>query len=272
MPQKLGQHFLKNKLVLKKIVDALAPEKNDAVIEIGPGHGELTDFILERNATIIAIERDPELVSYLENKFQVKKTDPETISKIRELKTINLIEGNGLKILPEIVAALSSGASGYKIAGNIPYYITGHLLRVIGELKHKPSKTTLLIQNEVAERVCAKSPDSSLLSLSVQFWAEPKIIASVPASDFFPPPKVESAIITLTTRSENDRKETYAGKYYAFIKKAFKQPRKTLINNLLSGGVDKETAISIINNLGLKVNSRPQELSVSAIINSTLLY
>ena len=256
MPRRLGQHFLNNKSILKNIADTLEINSGDLVIEIGPGHGELTRFLIDKGAVVFAIEKDKELVT------KIKSSD------IRE--KIKLIEGDALQVIPEIVNASPLSTSDYKIIGNIPYYITGHLLRIIGDLKNKPSKTVLLIQKEVAERICAKAPHSNLLSLSVAFWAEPKIIGHVSAKDFSPPPEVESAILSISTLNKSDIKKIDTDKYYEFVRKAFKQPRKTLINNLVSAGWEKERAVRMIKSLGLKMDSRPQELSVGAIKQALL--
>ena len=172
---KLGQHFLKNKTKLRKIVEALELKDGDVVIEIGPGHGELTDELRSANhkLKIIAIEKDEELAESLKEKF-------------KNNKNIKIIEGDALKLLPQLtddqrltIYDKRLTTDNYKIAGNIPYYITGYLFRILGELENKPSLIVLLIQKEVAERVCARPPKMSLLAASVQFWAEPKIISNV---------------------------------------------------------------------------------------------
>jgi len=254
MPRRLGQHFLKDKSILKRIAQALEIKEGDVVIEIGPGHGELTEEILEngnkKGIRIIVIERDKKLAEGLRKE---------------NLENVEIIEGDALQVLPELHTKYKIPNTEYKLVGNIPYYITGHLLRIIGELEHKPSRTVLLIQKEVAQRICALPPRSSLLSLSVQFWANCKIIETVSKRYFSPPPKVESAMIELTTKKDGDKNSAIADKYYAFIKKSFKQPRKTLLNNLVSGGYAKEEALKIINKLKLQKNDRPQMLSGGVI-------
>jgi len=287
----LGQHFLKNKVKLREIVEALELKDGDVVIEIGPGHGELTNEIVLKlqslkveNFKIIAIEKDREFASNLKEEFGNNKN-------------IEIIEGDILKIFPEVT-------TNYKIVGNIPYYITGYLFRILGELEHKPELIVLLIQKEVAERVCAKKGDMNLLAASVQFWAEPKIIDYVSRNDFEPAPKVDSAIIKLlpVTSQLLSRLKCNKEKYYKFIKILFKQPRKTILNNLLLGITDqniailsdsmlsdriaedkKENELQIINKeenkkeikeeiveklkkVGVGPNARPQNLSVERII------
>lgn len=256
MPEYLGQHFLKNKEKLQKIVDALELKNNDIVIEIGPGHGELTEELRIKNyelgIRIIAIEKDGELTDKLKEKFS-------------QDKNIEIIQGDALKILPELKA------NNYKIVGNIPYYITGYLFRILGELEQKPSLIVLLIQKEVAERICVEPPKMNLLAASVQIWAEPKIIDYVLRKDFLPQPKVDSAIIKLAIKVQPLAIRENTEKYYQFIKIIFKQPRKTIVNNLVSSikyqvlGVKKEEIVKKLQEIGMGTNARPQNLSIEQI-------
>ncbi len=236
MPRYLGQHFLKNKEKLQEIIKALDLKSGDVVIEIGPGKGALTIPLLEEckklDCKIIEIEKDKLFAGDLKEKF-------------KNNKNVEIIEGDILKILPKLTTDYGLQTTNYKIVGNIPYYITGYLFRILGELENKSESIVLLIQKEVAERVCAKKGDMNLLAASVQFWAEPKIIGYVSKNDFSPPPKVESAIIKLTPITLDRRSSMQCNEddYYKFIKILFKQPRKTILNNLLSGIADKNTAI-----------------------------
>jgi 16S rRNA (adenine1518-N6/adenine1519-N6)-dimethyltransferase len=254
MPKKLGQHFLKNKLILKKISKALELKSGDFVIEIGPGHGELTKEIIKeskgKDVKILAIEKDKNLAQYLEKSFDKKE--------------VEVVNDDVLKVLSDIV---SKTKSSYKIVGNIPYYITGRLLRIISQIEKKPTKAILMVQKEVAERICSKPPKSNLLSCIVGCWADCKIIAFASAKDFSPPPKVDSAVLEIKTTLDK-RKDIDLERYFSFIKKAFKQPRKTLLNNLIASGYSRQESLEIIQKLGLKVNSRPQELSSHQVINN----
>ncbi len=278
--QKLGQHFLKNVATLEKIVAALALVDGDAVIEIGPGHGELTAPLLHAakkysHVSITCIEKDRALIPGLTALAQVEAPG-----------RLSIIEGDALKLLPEIVSRLPQEVghkSGYKIVGNIPYYITGKLLRTISDLDHKPARTVLLIQEEVAERICAAPPDMNRLAASVQFWADADIATLVPRKDFSPPPDVDSAVIVL---DENKRfpasvKSTVgtadsvgssiitSEHYYRAVRGIFAQPRKTLLNNLFTAAVDgvkKNEIIEQLMNAGITPESRPQDLSIEQII------
>jgi 16S rRNA (adenine1518-N6/adenine1519-N6)-dimethyltransferase len=239
---KLGQHFLINNSVAKKIVAALEIKSNDVVIEIGAGHGELTAYlnnesqIMNRAVKIIAIEKDKKLISQLQRKFAAGKN-------------IKIIEGDILKILQDLCSRFH--ASCFKIVGNIPYYLTGYLLRLVSELKQKPELCVFTVQKEVAERIAAQPPRMNKIAASVQFWAEPMIIGIVSKKDFQPAPKVDSAIIKFIPKNKIttvisqlclnhskkgignvDMIENLQNSYYRTINILFRQPRKTILNNL----------------------------------------
>jgi len=228
MGTRLGQNFLMNKAKLRKIADALELKKGDTVIEIGPGRGELTKELRIKNKElrIIAIEKDAELIKNLE--FRIKDLGLD--------KNIEIIEGDALKEIKNQISKIkntdkkSKIVENLKITGNIPYYITGYLLRILGELELKPSLIVLTIQKEVAQRITAKPPKMNLLAASAQFWAEPKIIGYIPKKDFRPVPKVDSAIIKFNIKTSNVQKL----KYYKLIKILFKQPRKTIFNKIFA--------------------------------------
>src|SRR3989344_7721334 len=207
MGQKLGQHFLINKNAIEKIIAALELKNNETIIEIGPGKGALTIPLIKAcekiECKIIGIEKDHELAKALEVKSE----------------KLDVMAGDILKELPKLISHFPHPTSNIKIVGNIPYYITGKLLRILSELDNKPSLIVLTVQKEVAERIVAQSPAMNLLAAATQFWAEPKIIGYLKPSDFSPTPEVESAIIKLDTRkqlianSEN---------YYKLVKILFK--------------------------------------------------
>lgn len=311
MSKYLGQYFLINKDKLREIVEALELKDGDTIIEIGPGHGELTKEIVEKFKSlkvekfkIIAIEKDEELADNLK-KWSLRATEGSAaISGIalalpRNDGKIKIIKGDILKILPELSKSLILNSQSYKIVGNIPYYITGYLLRILGELitnYRLPIITIVLtIQKEVAERICGmriarlrpsgsgnakehmrilKPHVMNLLAASVQFWAKPEIVGYIFKKDFQPMPEVDSAIIKL--KATSDKRQAKSDKYYHFIKILFKQPRKTIMNNLLATS-DKRQAIrkKIIEKLaeiGVEPNARPQDLSVEQIIDLSTLF
>jgi 16S rRNA (adenine1518-N6/adenine1519-N6)-dimethyltransferase len=253
MRQKLGQHFLINKKVLEKIASALELESGDTAIEIGPGHGELTDKILQMangKVQIIAIEKDRTLAEALKQKYA-------------QIPNIKIIEGDARENLPPIIYQLPT--ENYKLAGNIPYYLTGYLFRIIGDLAQKPIRATFTIQKEVAERICAAPPKMNLLAASIQYWAEPKIIEYVSREAFLPPPEVESAILLLLPREASTKSNKE--EYYGLLKIIFKQPRKTILNNLAEGTRKKRETISkMLEKLDIDPGARPAILSISDLV------
>ncbi len=253
MGEKLGQHFLKSKKTEEQIAAAMLLEPGEVVIEVGAGHGELTEELLTLNINlrIVAVEKDPRLVSFLRNRF-------------RENKNVEINEGDILKVLKPLSDQLKT--QNYKLVGNIPYYLTGYLLRILGELENKPELAVLMTQKEVAERIAARPPKMNRLAASVQFWAEVEILEAVPRSLFNPPPEVDSSVIRLKTRVELPGIESKT--YYGAVAGLFQQPRKTILNNLTQGlsREEREKAIEKLEKLGLDPKLRPQNLDLGQII------
>lgn len=261
MPRRLGQHFLKDKRALQKVATALDIGPRDTVVEIGPGHGELTSFLLKANPKkVIGIEKDGKLVSSIKYRVSNKK--------------LKIIEGDALKILSILNTKYLIHNTSYKLCGNIPYYITGHLLRKISELGKKPKLIVFTIQEEVAERIATQPPHMNLLAASVQFWGAPKIIGRISKKSFRPQPKVDSAIIKIAPISKFPRpREIGDEQYYQFIKLLFKQPRKTVLNNLRSGlGLPQKEIESRLQKLTISPSLRPANLSMSDINKLTVIF
>ncbi len=269
MPRRLGQHFLKNKKILEKIADSLNPKSGDIVVEIGPGHGELTEELLKYPVTVLAVERDEALVNFLNKNFKTQISNFKSNPKSR-LPKLNILNGDALKILPSLIGRLEFdiGHSGYKVVGNIPYYITGYLLRILSGLEHKPEAITLLIQKEVAERIVAKPPKMNLLAAVTQSWSEPKIILSVGRKEFSPPPKVDSAVITMVPGGSPSTLGAREAQYYEFLRVLFRQPRKTIVNNLMTNDklqMTKNDLIKELTKMNINPLDRPQDLSADDI-------
>ena len=238
----LGQHFLRNASILQKIVDSLEINENDTIVEIGSGHGELTQVILAKKPKkIIAIEKDEELVVNLRQTFN----------------NIQIISGDALERLPK-----TNLPNNWKLIGNIPYYITGRLLRIISELPSPPLQTVLLIQKEVAERISACPPKANLLSSVTSGWATAKYLFTVSRRNFRPVPKVDSAVISLR------RNDLIAdNKFFIVARALFKQPRKKAINNFSDFlKIPKPQAEKIFISCNLSLDIRPQNLSPENII------
>lgn len=260
MRQKLGQHFLKDKKILRSIVKSASIGGGDTVIEVGPGHGELTEEFLRPwvgTLRLVAVEKDPELSAILKEKY-------------KDDKRVEIIEGDVRKILPQVIEKQGLKTGGYRLVGNIPYYLTGYLFRIIASLPQKPKVCVFTIQKEVALRMVAEPPHMNLLAASILHWGEPKIEGFVGKTSFSPPPKVDSAIIKITPHINTDQENTMRDEdYYHLIKILFAQPRKTILNNLCSApeGVkmEKGELEKKLKTFDIDPAWRPQNLDVSLI-------
>ncbi len=211
----LGQNFLKSLPAIKKIITAADLKITDSVLEIGPGKGILTEKILETGATVTAIEKDRELYELLKEKF----------AKEIESKKLILENSDILDFTPVGV---------YKIVANIPYNITGAILRKFLTAEQQPQSMVLLVQKEVAERIVARDKKESILSVSVKAYGEPKIIAKVEKRYFSPAPKVDSAIISIKniTRDFFEKNSINEEKFWEIVKSGFAHKRKMVKSNL----------------------------------------
>ena len=215
----LGQNFLRNPYYLRLVADAGDIKKGEAVLEIGPGDGALTGELLERGARILAIEKDRRLILFLKKKFA---------KEIAE-KRLRVIEADALTFNP-IAYRLSPHA--YKVVANIPYYITGALLRKFLEETAQPERIVFLVQKEVAERI-AREKKESILSLSVKAYGAPHYIKTVPRGAFAPVPAVDSAILAIENISRrNFSNLTHEKRFFELLRAGFAQKRKLLGRNL----------------------------------------
>lgn len=216
----LGQNFLKSKEALLKMCEAGGVTRDDTIIEIGPGKGALTEKLLERAYKVIAIEKDRDLMDILKDKF---------INEIKNGKLILLNED----ILGFDPAKHDLEEGKYKIIANIPYNITGSIIRRFLSEVNKPNTMTLLVQKEVAERIVARDNKESILSLSIKAYGEPKYIMKVHKRFFSPSPKVDSAIISINNISNKFFKnKTEEERFFTIIKAGFAHKRKVLRKNL----------------------------------------
>ena len=214
----LGQNFLVDEGVLKKIIEAANLSKSDVVLEVGPGIGNLTLELAKRVKKVIAIEKDLGMIEVLR-------------INLKNFKNVEILKGDALKIISHKLSATASVLwPRYKVVANIPYYLTSHLIRKFLEAKNQPKEIILMVQKEVAQRICAKPPDMSILAVSVQFYAKPEIISFVSKKSFWPSPKVDSAILRIT-QIHTDKK-TDSHRFFRIVKAGFSQPRKQIINNL----------------------------------------
>lgn len=219
----LGQNFLKSIPALNKIIEAGEIKDTDIILEIGPGKGALTEKLLEHAGCVVAVEKDRELISFLEEKFK---------NEIKEKKLILINED----ILKFSITNYELRIKDYKIIANIPYNITGAILKKFLTENKQPELMVLMVQNEVAKRIVARDNKQSILSISVKSYGIPKIEMKVPARYFSPAPKVDSAIISIKNISrkffiENKINEE---KFWEIIHAGFAHKRKKLSSNLKS--------------------------------------
>lgn len=262
------------------MIDALAPAPGEMILEIGPGHGELTLSLAATSeklgCKIIAIEKDRELAAALER----------TIAE-KHFSNVTVIPGDALKFFSSPVMDVFSkesltkkdspekenGPVQFKIIGNIPYYLSGRLLRIVSELDPKPTRCVFTVQKEVAQRITAKPGVMSRLGASVQFWAAPTIVGLVPKESFYPVPKVDSAIIMLDALQGKSGVDAGVGdeKYYKTVRAIFAQPRKTVLNNVAAAlapntGSEKDHLADELRARNIDPQARPQDLSVDDIV------
>lgn len=237
----LGQHWLYDKLSLNAIAKAANITVNDVILEIGPGTGSLTKLLSSQSARVIAVEKDRDL-----------------IEPLRELKLAN-VEIVQQDILTYNFSALPSG---YKVVANIPYYLTSALLRNLYESKNPPRLMSLLVQKELAERVCAKPGAMSVLAVSVQYFATAAITSIISRHKFIPPPKVDSAVIQLITR-DKPYFTANTKDFFRLVKAGFGERRKQLKNSLAGGlRINTNQAELLVVAAELGANVRAQELSL----------
>ncbi len=256
----LGQHFLIDKQVILDIIQCSGIEKDEKVLEIGPGTGVLTKALLNAGAKVYAFEKDDRAIAVLQKEFKNEL----------ENGTFTLFHDDYLHTNAENLEQIGLVSGGFKIIANIPYYITGKIVSHALESKLQPKTMVLMVQKEVAERIVAEDGKESILSLSVKLFGLPKIIRHVSKHSFRPPPDVESSVISISGIN-NDFFDTNKLKYsevFAFIKAGFAHKRKILIKNLITGGKigEKDLKIEKLNEIwakfGFDQNLRAEEIGV----------
>ncbi|MDX1535313.1 MAG: 16S rRNA (adenine(1518)-N(6)/adenine(1519)-N(6))-dimethyltransferase RsmA [Candidatus Spechtbacterales bacterium] len=205
----LGQNFLVDDDAVSTLIDAARIQKEDTIIEVGPGTGVITQELIKHAKQVTVVEKDPDMVHLLKEKF-------------KNTKNIDIVEGDILKFKPP--------NSNYKIIGNPPYYLTARLFRhFLEEVDTPPSSIAVIIQKEVAEKISAKKDKMNLLAVSVQLYGEVGMIKKVSRSSFWPQPNVDSAILTVDNIQKPSIDEK---KFFRLVRAGFSSPRKQLANNL----------------------------------------
>ena len=252
--KKFGQNFLIDTHVLDKIIAESRITKDDFVLEIGPGIGTMTQYLCENAREVAAVEIDKNLIPIL----------ADTLSAYDNVEVIN---EDILKVDINRLAQEKNGGRPIKVVANLPYYITTPIIMGLFESHVPIDSITIMVQKEVADRmqVGPGTKDYGALSLAVQYYAKPEIVANVPPNCFIPRPNVGSAVIRLTLHEEPPVKVKDEAYMFALIRASFNQRRKTLINGLTNAGnlgVTKEKLIEVLEKMGLPATIRGEALTL----------
>ena len=246
--KRLGQNFLRDPVALGRIVRAADLSHEDVVVEVGAGVGTLTRPLAEHAGHVIALELDDGLVAILRD-------------QVANLNNVQVLHGDVLQF-----SASQFPHHGYKVVGNLPYYITSAVLRHFLEKVPRPRLMVVTVQREVADRIVAGPGKMSLLAVSVQFYGQPRIVARLPAGAFYPPPQVDSAVVRIdvgeqsTIVLENAIDEAM---FFRVVRAGFSQKRKTLRNSLSAGlGLSPAGAEEALEQAGVDPRRRAETLSL----------
>ncbi|TSC75828.1 MAG: 16S rRNA (adenine1518-N6/adenine1519-N6)-dimethyltransferase [Parcubacteria group bacterium Gr01-1014_33] len=266
----LGQHLLRCEWVISALIHVAEITKKDTILEVGPGTGILTRALAKHAKKVIAVEKDAAFIDTLRAGIP---------------QNTEIIQGDILRLLPNLLSSYNLQPNSYKLVSNIPYYLTSRLLRLLLAGDTKPETIVFTIQKEVAQRITVKPPQMNLLALSVQSFGTPEIIKDIPAACFSPKPKVDSAIIKISRISDKFFTENKIDQklFFNVVKRAFSQKRKLLSNSLASlahphtyplrrrlseaspigVGASTQTIKTLFSSLGFSPNARPEEMSLA---------
>lgn len=256
--QSLAQNFLTDPMHLARIAAAATLVATDTVLEIGPGLGTLTQVLAAQAGRVIAIELDDRLIDLLREQFAKLPQVQIVHGDILECAPGDLVQG-GTTTNPDTYQPLL-----YKVVANLPYYITSAVLRHLLEATVPPTQIVVLVQKEVAERICAQPGDLSLLAVSIQYYAEPTLVHRVPASAFYPPPKVDSAVLHLAVRPEPAVADIPPKTFFRVVRAGFSQKRKQLANTLSASlHLAKADLIVLLEQIGIDPKRRAETLTLA---------
>lgn len=252
----LGQNFLIDASHLDRIVAAADLTSTDVVLEIGPGVGTLTRRLASQAGHVVAVELDDRLIELLRADFA-------------DQPHVQIVHGDILELDPPALLAAHVGEQAvdrtvqYKVVANLPYYITSLVLRHLLEATPPPSLAVVMVQKEVAERICAMPGDLSLLAVGVQFYAHPRIVQRVPAGAFYPAPKVDSAVLRLDVRPQPAVTTVSPQAFFRVVRAGFGQKRKQLANSLSAGlGIPKAAVIDALASAAIDPRRRAETLTL----------
>ncbi|HRH23150.1 MAG TPA: 16S rRNA (adenine(1518)-N(6)/adenine(1519)-N(6))-dimethyltransferase RsmA [Candidatus Magasanikbacteria bacterium] len=241
--KKYGQNYLISELPVQKMIEAAQIKPGDAVYEIGPGFGILTFELLKAGAIVRAFEIEQKLKSYWE-------------AHMVEYPGLEIVWGNVLRQWNEYI---QNELRPYKVIANLPYQITSEVLETILESTNQPTQVICMVQKEVAERIVARPGDMSILAVSIQYFGVPKIVAKVSRGSFWPSPKVDSAVLSIT----NIQSRGESVDFFRLVKAGFHHRRKKLLNNIVEAyNISKIEVEDIFEKLNLNKNIRAEELSI----------
>jgi 16S rRNA (adenine1518-N6/adenine1519-N6)-dimethyltransferase len=242
----LGQNFLSDNNILDRIVTLAEVTEDDEVLEIGPGLGSLTRHLALSARKVSAVEIDKKIFALL----------PEIL---KDYQNIHLICGDILEQDPGNLGL----QPGYLVVANIPYYITSAVIRHLLEASVKPARIVLTVQREVAQRICALAGDMNLLALSVQVYGKPQVVMQIPSGAFYPPPKVDSAVVRIDLYPQPYIPLEHLELFFALCKAGFGQKRKTLRNSLSHGlKLSAQEVEERLMNAGIDPGRRAETLSL----------
>lgn len=254
--KELGQHFLVDPNILRKIVGAAELSPEAVVLEIGPGLGTLTQCLAQAAGRVVAVELDEGMIGLLRG-------------ELAHLSNLELVQGDILQIDPaELIRDPESSSPqsplAYTVVANLPYYITSAVIRHLLEADPPPRRLVLTVQREVAKRIVAGPGDMSLLAVSVQFYGRPRVVAKIPAGAFIPPPRVDSAVICINTYGAPPVDVPSTQTFFRVVRAGFGQKRKQLKNTLAAGlGLPAGEVSTALARAGVDPRRRAQTLSLA---------
>lgn len=240
---RLGQHFLVHSWAARALAHAVAPKSGETILEVGPGKGILTRELLSLG-NVVAIEKDEGLIPVLEEAFASELSDGR----------LTLIRDDIRNVDPSAL-----GLKSYVVAANIPYYITGEIIRQFLTASVQPRGMALLIQKEVAQRIVSEK--GSILSISVRAYGNPRIVEKVPKKHFSPPPSVDSAILSIDAISRQFFEDIDEGHFFKVVRSGFSSKRK-LVSGNLSNSFEKENVIQALSSAGVAEKARAEDVSI----------
>ena len=247
--KRFGQHFLSDRSILNRIVDAADLAPDDAVIEVGPGLGALTDVLAERASRVVAVEVDSDLVALLRSRFA-------------SAPNVAIVAADILEIAPSGILGRGGARAPYVVVANLPYNIASAVLRHFLEGDVPPRRMVVMVQQEVAEAIVARPPKMSLLSVATQVYGETAMVMRVAPGAFNPPPAVQSAVVRIDVAGRL-RVDAALDVFFRVVRAGFGNPRKQLRNSLSFGmHVKQDVVDAVLQDAGIDVTLRPQVLSL----------